>query len=184
MNIFYLDDDPHIAAQYLHDVHVNKMLIETCQILITNNRCLGDDFSKWGDYVKYRTEPYKSTHVNHPCCKWARFSVSNYAWLLGHGEALAAEFKFRHNKKHKCEQVIRYLMSVLICNKISGPSYMTPPVLCMPQKFEVPTGIVDSYRNYYNEAKFKDKNGKRIDVWTKREKPFWWVDILEKSDML
>lgn len=35
MNIFFLDENPRLAAQYHNDTHVNKQIVESCQILST-----------------------------------------------------------------------------------------------------------------------------------------------------
>ena len=40
MNIFYLNEDPRIAAEEHCDKHVCKMTIEYCQLLSTAHRAL------------------------------------------------------------------------------------------------------------------------------------------------
>ena len=40
MNIFYLDRDPKIAAQYHLDKHVVKMIVEYAQLMSTAHRLL------------------------------------------------------------------------------------------------------------------------------------------------
>ena len=40
MNIFYLDQNPEIAAQYACDKHIVKMILETAQLLSTAHRVL------------------------------------------------------------------------------------------------------------------------------------------------
>ena len=41
MNIFVTDLDPFIAAKNLCDVHIIKMILETCQLLSTQDRLNG-----------------------------------------------------------------------------------------------------------------------------------------------
>lgn len=61
MNIFYLDKDPKLCAQYHCDKHVVKMILESAQLLCTAvNEAAGKEVA-----------PYKSTHVNHPCSIWS-----------------------------------------------------------------------------------------------------------------
>jgi hypothetical protein len=84
MNIFYLDEDPKICAQYHCDKHVVKMIIEYAQLLSTAHRVLdgfeGYGASKSGNrQVKIWTLHdsrdeilYKATHVNHPSNIWTR----------------------------------------------------------------------------------------------------------------
>ncbi len=188
MNIFYLDKEPSLAAEYLHDTHVNKMLLETCQILSTTHHYFGDKFENWSKHVKYRAEPYKSTHINHPCCAWARANYFNYNWLVIYADCLAKEFKFRKSKEHKCGGVAEYFAKNRLNDDlpfmVSTKVFMTRIPLCMPEEFHIPNDPVGSYRNYYNKVKFQDKNDKRMDTWTKREKPFWWVDISERCDII
>lgn len=41
MNIFVVDADPFVAAQSLCDAHVVKMIVESCQLLSTQDRLNG-----------------------------------------------------------------------------------------------------------------------------------------------
>ena len=50
MNIFYLNEDPKIAAQEHCDKHVCKMTIEYCQLLSTAHRVL--DGAEYYDKTK------------------------------------------------------------------------------------------------------------------------------------
>ena len=140
MNIFALDLNPEQAAQWHVDKHVVKMLLESAQLLITA--------------FPPGTTPYKHTHVNHPCAKWARASLANYAWLLEHARALCDEYTKRYGKVHKSEEVIASLDRAP--SVPDGP--MTP--------FEDP---VKAYRAYYVSEKA------RFARWAPRaEPPEWW----------
>jgi hypothetical protein len=93
MNIFVTSSDPRECARYLDSVRVNKMILESIQLLSTALHETGaSDLA-----------PYRKTHVNHPCAIWARASRENYAWLLEHTEALIAEYFLRSGKdEHGC----------------------------------------------------------------------------------
>lgn len=155
MNIFILDTDPVIAAQYQCDKHVVKMVLESAQLLC-------------GLYADYTDAPYKRTHYNHPCAIWARASKENYLWLLDHAYGLVDEYAYRYKRQHKCEQVIDY------CNThqaiLSFPQVeRTPFAQAMPDIYKN-TDPVIAYRNYYMGAK------KDIAKWNKnREKPVWFI---------
>lgn len=58
MKIFVLDTDIELCARYHCDRHVNKMILESVQILCTvlNERGFNT--------------PYQSTHRKHPCVSW------------------------------------------------------------------------------------------------------------------
>ena len=57
MNIFHLDVSPDLAARWLCDKHIPKMILETGQMLSTAHRILGSPVE---DKV------YKQAYINHP----------------------------------------------------------------------------------------------------------------------
>jgi len=146
MNIFILDRDPVLAAQYQCDKHVVKMVLETAQILSTING-----------------GPYKPTHKNHPCVLWAEKNPLNYQWLSRHAVALANEYTLRYGKRHKCQDIIEDLAVSYAYGNYPPASF----VQCMPEQYRQ-EDPVEAYRAYYRSEKA------RFATWTKREQPFWW----------
>lgn len=149
MNIFVLDVDPRKCAQMHVDRHVSKMNIEYAQIMCTVLNDLGYE------------SPYKSTHRQHPCTKWARESLSNYLWLRELALELHNEFRHRYGKTHK---------SGLVAESLPIPNMkdfgLTPFTQAMPDEYR-DKNFVKAYRNYY-------KYGKRdLIKYTKREIPSW-----------
>jgi hypothetical protein len=157
MNIFILDYDPELAAQMLCDKHVVKMALETAQILSTINN-----------------GPYKPTHENHPCVKWARSGADNYQWLVKHGVAICNEYRYRYGKEHKCEETILALQQPLYNITIQEGS--SPYVQCMPDKYRH-VDPVQAYRTYYRATKSS------FAKWTKREKPLWWNSTYQVNNI-
>ena len=151
MNIFVLDRDPEIAAQMLCDKHVVKMALETAQILSTING-----------------GPYKPTHENHPCVKWAEKSLSNYKWLALHGIGICNEYTYRHDRTHQCEEVIYCLSTPLVLTEEIPELGLTDFVQCMPDIHKT-SDPVQAYRNYY-------KSKSSFAKWSKRETPTWWLE--------
>lgn len=133
MNIFVLDKDPVKSAQLQKDRHVIKMCLESCQLLCN---CFYQD-----------KVPYKRTHYNHSCSKWARESEGNFNWLKQHAIALCDEYTFRYSKIHKCRQVIDNLPEFKCDNK-----QMTKFALAMPEQYKE-EDEVKSYINYYRSEK-------------------------------
>ena len=88
MNIFFTDPSPIKSAKYLDTKRVNKMILESCQMLAT---AVNENGGK---------AIYKSTHKNHPSTKWATYSYDNWKWLWNHMVALAMEYKRRRGKVH------------------------------------------------------------------------------------
>jgi hypothetical protein len=172
MNIFYLDQDPEVAATYLVDKHVNKMGLESAQMLSTAHRVLDgkeDTIIKNGRRKKVwvlpddrETKLYSSTHVNHPSNIWVRESDANYKWLLFHTKAIFEIFAKR-GKIHKTSSLLCTLNQ--LPDSIPSSSFTSLP-LCMPEKFKM-ASPVDSYREFYRRGKA------HLHTWTHNATPSW-----------
>ena len=149
MNIFYLDKEPKLCAQYHVDKHVVKMILETAQLLSTTHWMSGSE------------GPYKQTHKNHPSAIWARSNKSNYTWLCELGMELCKEYTHRYGKTHKTQKHIEWL-STNIPNIPDGK--FTQPTLAMPEQYKSDDHI-KSYQLYY----VKDKS--HLHSWKKRKQP-------------
>ena len=149
MNIFYLDKEPRLCAQYHVDKHVVKMILETAQLLSTTHWMSGSE------------GPYRQTHKNHPSAVWARSNKSNYTWLCELGMELCKEYTHRYGKTHKTQQHIEWL-SINIPNIPDGE--FAQPTLAMPEQYKSEDHI-KSYQLYY----VKDKS--HLHSWKKREIP-------------
>jgi len=159
MNIFYLSEDPSIAARYHNDKHVVKMILETAQILSTAHRVLDKSIS---------TELYKATHINHPSTKWARANINNYQWLYNLFCELCTEYTFRYGKTHLTEKKLKHVLQQAPM-LISNDAFTQPPQ-AMPDEFRSADSI-QSYRTYY----IKSKN--HLASWTKRPTPDWYTGV-------
>jgi hypothetical protein len=149
MNIFVLDRDPILAAQYQHDKHVVKMVLETAQLLSTARPFAGC---------------YKPTHHNHPCTRWAAVSETNYSWLLLHGLALAKEYTHRYSKRHKSYDIILAAHKAFpVFNDDAEPGTFAQ---AMPDQYKQ-LDPVAAYRAYYVAEKAKQSK------WTNRPTPEW-----------
>ena len=139
MNIFYLDEDPEVAAIVQYNKHVVKMILESAQMLCTAHHCYGDREQK-------ENVPYKQAHLNHPSTIWARRSRATYMWLYEHMLALGHEYTHRYGKVHK---------SIIKCKDflatpprhIQGTEFTQPPQ-AMPDEYKAECSI-EAYWNYY-----------------------------------
>lgn len=155
MNIFVIDPDPWACAVALDDLRLNKMILETAQLLSTAMRMQG-----------YSSDTiYKSTHVNHPCAVWARTNASNYMWLLVYLSHLLYEKNYRTGKTHKTNSIYSEL-----CNgtQLMPPGNLTPWPNCTPNKH-----ISDIHEAYCVTLTDKWANDKRPPKWTNRARPTW-----------
>lgn len=154
MNIFFTSPDPTECAEYLDDKRVNKMILETAQMLSTALRLSGYS----GDDV------YKPTHANHPSNVWIRSSKANYEWAINHLKALGLEKQRRTGKGHKSLD----LLEVFIKNKHlikEGP--LTPFANCAANKelnldFKCLTDVHKAYKLYLKQRWLNDK---KIPLW-------------------
>lgn len=111
MNIFVIDPCPAKCAKYLDDKRLNKMLLETMQILSSAlYKANVDDLDVLKPYVN---QLYKPTHINHPCVKWAAANWQNWEWLmrLGYHYMLERQRRFP-DRDHKCYQVAEKMLNI------------------------------------------------------------------------
>jgi len=142
MNIFHLDKEPKICAEYHCDKHVVKMILETSQMLSTA-------------YQKHAGESdslYKSAYPNHPMTLWVGETYKNFGWTLLLGEALGFQYTHRYNKRHKSMRIIDYFFKNLDWKDKIPKGEQTSPPLCMPDEFKC-DDYVQAYKNYYINKK-------------------------------
>lgn len=158
MNIFFLHSHPSIAAQYMCDKHVVKMVVETAQLLCTAHHVMGSPLPDLSVL-------YKPTHVNHPCAIWTRETTGNYLWLYYHFCALLEEYTYRYEKSHKTGRLVQPLSFFPYIQKTGS----TEQPLCMPDDCKTKGDVVKSYRQYYMQHKAY------MAEWNKkRQPPDWW----------
>ena len=163
MNIFALDDNPKIAAQYHNNAHCIKMILECSQLLCTAHRVLdgkeviektasGRNIKRWKLEDERDVKLYKSTHISHPSAIWCRQSDSNYRYLYDLLVELCKEYTFRYGRIHKCESsgLVSFLETPPKNIPIGAFVQVTP---AMPEEYKIQNDSVASYRNYYNKSK-------------------------------
>ena len=105
MNIFATNKRISLAAKDLDDRRRNKMIIETCQMLCTAMNESG------------LTSPYKSTHSNHPCTKWVKADVRNFAVLTNYLELLHDGYRTHTGRTHASyDKCMGYFTDVVDAN--------------------------------------------------------------------
>lgn len=153
MNIFFLDRDPYLAASYLHDKHVVKMISESCQLL-----------SVWaskyeGDHKEELTDlPWtKLSHQNHPCALWLDDRLGNVQWLARHLDGLLYQYLIRFKNRDNFERAREIRDKLLPWFNHWVWVFMGTPPQCMPEEYQVPGGLqcnaVEAYREYYRKEK-------------------------------
>jgi hypothetical protein len=161
MNIFYLDEDPILAAQAQCDAHVVKMILESAQMLCTAAHVALQASGRESVVV-----PYRSTHINHPSAVWVRQDALHAEWLVDHARALGEELTFRFGSVHASIAVIDAIWPVLLDLMPFG-TFKAPP-LAMPDEFKGRDPVA-SYRAYYRAK----RDGGMKWRYTKRPAPAW-----------
>lgn len=165
MNIFYLDADPIEAAKMQCDKHVVKMPTECAQLLCTAHAAFG------------LPAPWKATHINHPCAKWARENAENYAWLVMHGHGLCEEYTYRYGREHAAHSVILWAAREIKAIQPLLPvgNFSPPPLLTRAQLYYKPgETIVAINRAYY----IGDKG--HFARWKHRQTPAWFANAAKE----
>ena len=167
MNIFFLHTNPRRCARWHCDKHVVKMLLETCQLLYTCHwMCGTTDFSD-APLTAAGAHGYRKSHMNHPCAKWLRTSLTSYRWTAALGLELLREYEFRYEgREHACGPHIKWL-ATHYPSDLEDKGWIEP-FLAMPDEYKS-ADAVSSYRRYYSIAK-RDKG---ILIYTRRHVPHW-----------
>jgi hypothetical protein len=156
MNIFYLDKDPKLAAQYHCDKHIVKMILESAQLLSTAWHELRPGKAALMDI-------YKSTHKNHPSAVWVRKDARHYRWLANLMTELCKEYTLRYGRIHASERLLKQLAKEP--NTESNFRFIPPPQ-CMPEQYQC-ADTIQAYRNYYTFGKTY------LLKYTNRNRPHW-----------
>lgn len=156
VNLFVLDEDPKKAARALGDKHINKMLIETVQLIC--------------NAFPAEMAPYKRTHYNHPASRWVRATRGNLVWAIEYAAELGVEWqrRFPTSKAHASSSVLTWCALALgqIMDQIPAGA-RTPFVQIMPKRYRG-ADPVQAYRRYY----LTDKA--HLAYWQRgREAPAW-----------
>jgi len=161
MNIFYLNEDPVVAAREHNDKHCVKMIVEYAQMLSTAHRaCDGDDKA---DSLSL----YKRAHINHPSTIWVRENKAQYSWLYRLFVALAGEYRYRYEKTHSTYLLLGAALEEPP-NKITRNKPFNPPPQCMPEEYKC-DDAVKAYHNFYIGEKA------HFSSWKKRDVPKWYL---------
>jgi len=184
MNIFAIESDAagnidwHKSAVSHDNMRVNKMIIESCQMLSTNAQLLG------------QTTRYRKSFENHPATIWARSSSANFRNLVTLAKSLRDEFCRRYNRfTHGSDDVIAQMTELINTPQFisSFPAHHNTPLpLCMPDEYKL-SDVVTSYRNYFankpNLRYFSDDVPAWIAEYRTNDKPVTINDSARKESV-
>jgi len=169
MNIFILDRDVSKCAEYIDEVRLPKMILESTQMMASAlyaNRASDEEIP----FTKAGKSRYGNAHPNHPCTIWAGKNYLNYCFLRDLAIAMCRSYTARFGKIHACEAPIIHMGS--LWNKFVYSEEMSPFVQAMPDQYK-DKDPVRAYRAYYR-SKENSKGGVR---YTRTQYPEWWAAI-------
>jgi hypothetical protein len=152
VNVFVTSPDPRACALALDDLRLNKMIVETCQILCTVLHLSG----------RGSPELYKPAYIRHPVVLWTARDARHYAWLVHHLEALFDERAFRFgSSEHRSLRLLPFLT-------IHVENLMAPEVFvnCTPYKDAPSVPLA-----YQMTLRDKWRQDRRSPTWSKRGPP-------------
>lgn len=157
MNIFVTDYCPIKSAEALDDKRVNKMILESTQLMSNAAHEYCPDLA-----------PYRKTHFNHPCSIWTRKHRANYQWLFLHWGRLLTLYSEKSGKQHACGKL--YSTIEQIGYSLEDTKLHNPFVNCSLFKNEL-----DIIKAYQDTMIHKWQNDKRTPTWVNRTKPIWYI---------
>ena len=182
MQIFVTDKSPYFSAINLDDLRLNKMILESSQLLSAALYIHGVDET---------ILPSKPGWYKHPLAKWTAEYLEHYKWVFAHFAHLLEEFFYRKGKHHKYYPFTKFYYNK-ICYLTNKPEidrytgYKLPPQyvdtltscgsIFVPKFYNATTmknvdkPIYGIYKDYLN---WKWQNDISIPTWTKREPPSW-----------
>ena len=145
MNIFVLDPNPVIAANYHCDQHLHKMILESAQMLSTAAHI---------HFPQLRAHIYAPAYQNHPCTVWVSASLANMEWVCHLANQLNEIRETYGANRHSSMDVIKAICDQFLVvdpqNEIPNPTSfaeaMYPHI-----KIRNDLSTVEKYQLYYRK---------------------------------
>ena len=169
MNVFLLDEDPELCAQYTCDKHISIGIQNISYILCGVMKNKG---------ISYCYDLSKAK-LSHPFVKWGGERDERFLWLRELGMHLCREFSYRYSRNgthnHSCEHIVRdvYLKEEernIRWKKEEHKVNIDKAPMCIPDYLK-DESTIKSYRNYYLSKK------SHMLQYTKRNVPNWILDL-------
>lgn len=160
MNLFLPDPSIKVSVESLDDKRVNKMILETAQLLSTAIRIIDPDTE---------LNIYKMTHKNHPVSIWVRSTIDNYIYTLNYFKTISDEYTYRTGKVHKSSLLYPVFFKFITSNEgaMTLNKGLTPFANCTEFKEDE---VHTAYKKTLESKWIRDK---LIPKWTNRSRPTW-----------
>lgn len=174
MNIFCLDEDPKIAAQYNCDRHTGKIVLEICQMI---TYIVPDEMLKYAPKTQTGNVRKKAkTHFNHPVSKFVRANSGNLEWVIEHAYSLEDERiwrSFHEKQKHFSMAYLDWFVNnmqhfdIPKGDKTEFAVAINEDCICRQQPEFANESAIGQYRLYY-------RYDKPFVKWDRRGAPEWF----------
>ena len=108
-----------------------------------------------------------------PSAVWARSSSQHYNWLYSLFTELGREYTHRYKKEHSTIKLLKDLLRKAPNNLQDNGWVEPPPAMSHYPQCIVPGDSIQSYKNYYIEAKAY------FAKWTSRPVPVWFSEGIQ-----
>lgn len=106
MNLFVTDADPKVAVTHLDDIRLNKMITESCQMIVMALSICGLPDVCLPLTIKGKLYRVYTAHRKHPVTLWTARTRGNFEWHLRYLEAAMDEYHYRKHKTRAGMNVI------------------------------------------------------------------------------
>lgn len=178
MLVAAVDFVPNLAARALSDQHVQKLILESAQVL----DAAIERVARREGVQRQRVVKWPDNMLNHPCVIAHEGKVSWY-WLSCHLYYLLVEFRHRRGVRHAYADPDKALLTQLLCSRKNVPDVEThlgsPELLWLfcpggEPLWQVGAEAISFHRAYYANTKlhFPTEPAR----WTLRTPPGWLID--------
>lgn len=170
MNIFVTDPDPIKSALALDDLRLNKMILESVQMLgaaLAKYSCPTSEMPLKKDGGAFKGSGWQK----HPCTVWVGDSRDNFIWLINHADAMITEMYRRRGTHHSMHRNISRLISA---SKYIPQQGLTDFVNCSLIKQD----NIDVFESYKMTMIAKWSKDLRPPKWTNAIPPSWATGLL------
>jgi hypothetical protein len=162
MNLFYLHEDPEIAAAMLYRDHRNIQALEIIQML---GNAFAHKTGRSFEYLKEQKIHCAEYHTKHPTVKWVVEYTPGTWWATRMLQSINTTTKIRDMRRDIIDLCIKYKVYHIDGHeqsKYARPLY-PPPFVHRKSDTKLPedpnnhNDVVRAYRDYYITAKFHVK---------------------------
>lgn len=174
MNLFVTDADPKVAVTHLDDVRLNKMITESCQVIVMALSICGLPDVCLPLTIKGKPYRVYTAHRKHPVTLWTACTRGNFEWHLRYLEAAMDEYHYRKHKTRAGMNIIDLARARISLIPEGDRKQFQNSSLYKDQS----SSDIDVIASYRNTMLYKWKSDKIKLTWTVRGYPLWAAGVI------